>query len=239
MKKVALFTMVFALVAVLSACGDTKENSSSQASQTDTKQTEIEAENQKLKEEAEALKKELAEKEASEVETAATEVSKETQEPETKSAVTAEMMSLVVPNLVEGGAVDQKTYDYLVKNADLFPAVTAETKKAATKEVDSKITSKHLFKNITPYLDKMVKVTGTVVQVQEEETDFGTVASIHIMDESGNSLIGYYNNSTGDILDGDDVTMRGVPTAVYSFDNISGGTTNAIMLAVSTVQKVQ
>lgn len=149
------------------------------------------------------------------------------------------MMSVVVPNLVEGGAVDQKTYDYLVKNADLFPAVTAETKKAATKEVDSKITSKHLFKNITPYLDKMVKVTGTVVQVQEEETDFGTLASIHIMDESGNSLIGYYNNSTGDILDGDDVTMRGVPTAVYSFDNISGGTTNAIMLAVSTVQKVQ
>lgn len=57
MKRVALFTMVFALVAVLSACGDTKENSSSQASQTDTKQTEIEAENQKLKEEAEALKK--------------------------------------------------------------------------------------------------------------------------------------------------------------------------------------
>lgn len=85
----------------------------------------------------------------------------------------------------------------------------------------------------------MVKVTGTVIQVQEEETDFGTVATVHIMDEAGNSLIGYYNNSTGDILDGDDVTMRGVPTAVYSFDNISGGTTNAIMLAVSTVQKVQ
>ncbi|WKL00851.1 hypothetical protein Q0F98_28545 [Paenibacillus amylolyticus] len=189
MKKVALFTMVFALVAVLTACGDKNDNSS-QAGQTDTKQQEVEAENQKLKEEAEALKKELAEKEAAEqnkteVETAVAETGTESQEETSKSAVTAEMMSLVVPNLVEGGSVNQKTYDYLVKHADLFPAVTAETKKAATKEVDSKITSKHLFKNITPYLDKMVKVTGTVVQVQEEETDFGTVASIHIMDESG------------------------------------------------------
>ncbi|SEB28069.1 hypothetical protein [Paenibacillus sp. 276b] len=241
MKKLALFTMVFALVAVLSACGDTKD-SASQASQTDAKQQEVEAENQKLKEEAEALKKELAEKEAAEeskaeVETVAAEANTEPQEQQ--SAVTAEMMSVVVPNLVEGGSVDQKTYDYLVEHADLFPATSAETKKAATKEVDSKITSRHLFKNITPYIDKMVKVSGSVVQVQEEETDFGTVASIHIVDENGNSLIGYYNNSTGDILDGDDVTMRGVPTAVYSFDNISGGTTNSILLAVSTVQKVQ
>ncbi|WP_342551376.1 hypothetical protein [Paenibacillus sp. FSL R7-0652] len=237
MKKVVLFTMIFALVAVLSGCGDSKDNASP-AGQTDTKQQEIEAENQKLKEEAEALKKELAEKEAAEekepeVQTTAASA------PEQKTAVTAELMSTVVPNLVEGGSVDQKTYDYLVKHADLFPAITAETKKAAAKEVDSKITSRHLFKNIAPYTDKMVKVTGSVVQVQEEETDFGTVASIHILDENGNSLIGYYNNSTGDILDRDTVTMRGVPTAVYSFNNISGGTTNAIMLAVSTVQKVQ
>lgn len=241
MKKVLLFTMIFALTAVLAACGETKE-STSQASQTDSKQQEIEAENQKLKEEAEALKKELADKEANEqneakVETASTETNVESEEQ--KTAVTAEMMSLVVPNLVEGGTIDPKTYDYLVEHADLFPATTAETKKAASKEVDNKITSRHLFKNINPYLDKMVKVTGTVVQVQEEETDFGTVATIHIMDENGSSMIGYYNNSTGDILDQDDVTMRGVPTASYSFENIGGGTTNAILLAVSTVQKVQ
>lgn len=240
MKRVALFTMIFALTAVLAACGDTKDNVT-QASQTDTKQQEVEAENQKLKEEAEALKKELAEKEAAEQNEAEVETAVEatTVAQEQRIAVTAEMMSLVVPNLVEGGVIDPKTYNYLVDHVDLFPALTAETKKAASKEVDSTITSRHLFKNINPYLDKMVKVTGSVVQIQEEETDYGTVATVHIMDDNGNSMIGYYNNSTGDILDGDDVTMRGVPTATYSFENIGGGTTIAILMAISTVQKVQ
>ncbi|MNL89725.1 hypothetical protein D3C87_2202280 [compost metagenome] len=58
-----------------------------------------------------------------------------------------------------------------------------------------------------------------------------------MMDSEGNSIVGIYLGSTGDILDQDYVTMRGVPTAVYSFENIGGGTTNAILLTASTVQK--
>ncbi|WP_205621578.1 hypothetical protein [Paenibacillus sanguinis] len=59
------------------------------------------------------------------------------------------------------------------------------------------------------------------------------------MDEDDNSIVGVYVGSTGDILDNDFVTMRGVPAAQYSFDNISGGTTISILLAVSTIQKAQ
>lgn len=233
MKKLALFTMIFALTTVLAACGDTKETTS-QTAQVDTKQQETEAENQKLKEEAEALKKELAEKEAAE--------KKETEKDEEKPTVTAKManfMAFYIPQLVEGSQIDTKTYDFLVEHPELFPAITAETKKEASKLVDSKVTSRHLMKSITPYLDKMIKVTGTAIQVQEFETDAGTMAQVHIMDDFGNSVIGIYNNSTGDILDGDNVTLRGVPTAVYSFENIGGGTTNAILLSASTVQKAQ
>ncbi|MEF2964633.1 hypothetical protein V3851_02225 [Paenibacillus sp. M1] len=135
-----------------------------------------------------------------------------------------------------GGELDQKTYDYIVEHSELFPAGSAELKNKAESEVDVSITSRHLFKNVAPYLDKMVKVSGYVVQIQEEETDVGTIAEIHIMDENDNSIVGIYNGSTGDILDGDFVTMRGVPTSLYSFDNIGGGTTNAVLLAVSTVQ---
>ncbi|MNJ63892.1 hypothetical protein D3C77_598190 [compost metagenome] len=83
----------------------------------------------------------------------------------------------------------------------------------------------------------MIKVSGHVVQIQEGETEFGIAADIHIIDENGNSIVGVYRNSTGDILDDDYVTMRGVPTALYSFENVGGGITNAILLTVSTIQK--
>lgn len=162
-----------------------------------------------------------------------------TAEQSTSSAqtVTADMMTEVVPNAVEDGALDDSTYNYIVDNSNLFPATTAADKKLAKAKVDSTITSKHLFKNITPYLDTMVSFSGDIIQVQEQETAYGTVAMIHISDENNNSIVGVYKGSTGDILDGDHVTMRGVPTASYSFENIGGGTTDAILLTVSTIQK--
>ncbi len=33
--------------------------------------------------------------------------------------------------------------------------------------------------------------------------------------------------------------MVGLPTSLFSFDNIGGGTTNAILMSVSTVQKTK
>lgn len=153
---------------------------------------------------------------------------------------TAEMMAYIVPNIIEGGAIDEKTYKYIVDHPDLFPALTSASKKAARAEVDQSITSRHLFKNATPYLDKMVEVSGYVVEITEEQVDQNTtLAQVHILDDNDNSIVGVYVNSTGDILDGDYVTMRGVPTAQYYFDNVSGGTTNAILLTVSTLQKTQ
>lgn len=155
----------------------------------------------------------------------------------TQNTKTADAISNIIPNLVENEHLDEKTYQYIVEHHELFPAVTPATKNAAKAAVNSKITTRHLFKNITPYLNKMVKVSGEVVQVQEEETDIGTIANVHIMDDNGNSIIGIYMGSTGDILDGDRVTLRGVPSLSYSFQNVGGGTTLAIMLTVSTIQK--
>jgi len=83
----------------------------------------------------------------------------------------------------------------------------------------------------------MVTISGYVIDIEEDETDYGTMAVIHIMDEYGNSLVGIYLSSTGDILEDDYVTMTGVPTEIFSFDNVIGGVTNAIFFTVSTIEK--
>ncbi|MFF3921824.1 hypothetical protein [Paenibacillus lactis] len=92
------------------------------------------------------------------------------------------------------------------ERADLFPALTATAIEATSYEVDPRITTRHIFKGITPYLKTMVEVTGVVVEIQEDTTDFGALTQIHIMDENGNSVFGIYNNTTDGILDQDVVT---------------------------------
>ncbi|MGG4046583.1 MULTISPECIES: hypothetical protein [Paenibacillus] len=196
-------------------------------------------EEQKAKEEAEAKAKADAEAKAK----AEAEAKQKTAE-EAKAKVEAEKskiataMSLIVPNIAENQEMNDKTYDYIVKHSNLFPATSPEAKQAAKDAADPNVTSRHLFKNITPYLATMYSVSGYVVQINEEETDIGTVAQVHILDDNGNSLIGIYFGSTGDILEGDQIRMRGVPTASYSFPNVGGGTTNAILLTLSTIQKL-
>lgn len=158
--------------------------------------------------------------------------------PEKTEYTNADLLSQLVPWASNNQAeMDSVTYDYITKNAQWFPAKSAEDKKAARASADKSVTTRHIFKNITPYLDTMVKITGEVVQIEEDSSSGYTLASIHILDDNGNSVIGIFLGSTGSILDGDTVTLTGVPTALYSFDNVGGGTTNAIFLSVATVQK--
>lgn len=144
----------------------------------------------------------------------------------------------ITPNLAADRKMDDLTYAFIVDNNKWFPAKTDGDKQAARDKVDPAITTRNLFKNVMPYFEKMVKVTGSVVQVHEENTDYGTIATVHILDDFGNSVMGVYLGSTGDLLDRDRATIIGVPITPYSFSNVSGGTTNAILMALSEVKKV-
>ncbi len=235
MRKLLTVLLAVTLVGVISACGnENKENKEASAKVESNEVSEKQQEIEKLKAEAEKLKQELAEKEEAEKKEQEALASQEA--PEQEEVLVADVMNTIA-YYYSGAELDEKTYNYIIDHNNLFPATTIELKKEAESLVDTEVTSRHIFKNITPYLEKMIKVSGYVAQIEEDETDIGTVAEIHIIDENGNSMIGIYFGSTGDILDGDFVTMRGVPSAIYSFDNISGGITNAVLLAASTIQK--
>ncbi|MBT2764115.1 PsbP-related protein [Paenibacillus sp. ISL-20] len=158
----------------------------------------------------------------------------------TEENLFAEIMAYVIPIEIENGTLDELTYNYFVQHYELFPALTPKAQKKAKAEVDPNITSRHLNKNLSPYLDQMIEVSGYVVDIIEDEVEEGiTLAEIHIIDDNDNSITGFYAHSTGDILQDDYVTMRGVPATYYSFDNISGGTTNSIIIGVSTLEKTE
>ncbi|GAE04305.1 hypothetical protein JCM10914_345 [Paenibacillus sp. JCM 10914] len=160
--------------------------------------------------------------------------------PFTEQNLFAEMMSHIVTEVVGDESIHEKTYNYILDHYELFPAVSEETYLASKQKVDSNVTSRQLLKNLNPYLNQMIEVSGVVIDITEEEIRQGIIVTeIHIVDDYDNSYVGFYAGATGDIYEEDFVTIRGVPTSLYYFDNISGGTTISILLGVSTIEIIE
>jgi TolA protein len=253
LKLIKLALPVALTILLLTACGSNEKATMSAASSTPAPASSTPAPTlspeEKAKIEADAKAKVEAEAKAkaeADAKAKADADAKAKADAEAKAKATADAekikiaaaMKLITPNIAENKKLDDLTYNFMVNNYKLFPAKTDEDKKAAAGKVDSNINTKLLNKNVAPYLDKMVKVSGSVVQVHEENTAIGTVATVHIFDSNGNSVMGVYFGSTGDLLDGDNATIIGVPVTTYSFSNVSGGTTNAILMSLSDVKKL-
>jgi|GEM_PF-3338089 len=225
----AVISFIIVVSMIVSGGSDTSTvSTSTQASETTTptkkEDTNADDKADKAKKDAENQAKQEAEKKAAD-------------EQKAKSKV-ADRLKTFIPNFTDGGKMDKVTYKYIVDNYTLFPAKTAAEIQSAKSKVDTSITTKHLAKNLQPYYDKMVQFTGQVISVEEQNTDLGTIAYIHILTQDGDSVTAVYMNSTGDLLEGDSATIIGVPTVVYSFENVSGGHTNAILLSASYVEKM-
>lgn len=142
----------------------------------------------------------------------------------------------LTPFITDNTAVlDQASYDFIASNSDLFPASTADLRKKAKGLVDSKVTTRHLNKNVANYYEDFVSVSGQVIQVEEDNSLGSTFSIVLVMDDNGNYVTALYPATTGDLLDGDYATVIGAPIANYSFQNVGGGYTNSTLIGASLV----
>lgn len=133
-----------------------------------------------------------------------------------------------------------ESFDFVVANFPLFSANTPEDIEAAKKLADSSITSKHLNKNAQPYFGKMATFQGTVISVEEQTLEDGSVVSdTHVLDDNMQSYQVIMHKSTGEVLEDDTVRFWGTPVGQSSFENVSGGTTNVQVFFGSHLEKVQ
>jgi hypothetical protein len=151
-------------------------------------------------------------------------------------ASAADFFNDLTPFVTSDAAVlDQVSYDFIANHSDLFPASTSELRKNAKGLVNSKVTTRHLNKNVANYYEDFVKVSGQVVQVEEDNSLGSTFSIVLVMDDNGNYVTAIYPSTTGDLLDGDYATVIGAPIANYSFQNVGGGYTNSTLIGASLV----
>lgn len=136
--------------------------------------------------------------------------------------------------------LEQVSYDFITKNHTLFPAKTDADVEKVKQMVDTSVNYKLLNKNATPYFEKVVSFEGDVISVEEQNLDNGDVVSVtHIMDDEGNSYEVIMYKSTGDLLEEDRARFWGIPLGAYSFENVSGGSTNVQEFFGATIEKIQ
>lgn len=99
---------------------------------------------------------------------------------------------------------------------------------------------KILSKNIDRHGDKLIYLEEAYV-ISIDETDFDnetTASELHLLDANDNSYYCISLCAYDDIFEDDVVSVYALPIGETSFENISGGTTLAIMLAGCYIEKV-
>lgn len=115
------------------------------------------------------------------------------------------------------------------------------TEEIALNNADSAITYNHLSKNIEKYGDKLISIPEAYV-VNISETDMGngkTCTEFQVLDADENSYYVFYVGELDNVFKDDIVKIYALPLALTSFDNVSGGTTIATVLAGSYIQKIE
>ena len=132
----------------------------------------------------------------------------------------------------------EKAKVMLSENESLF----LENKNEGLEEhTDTSLEYKVLTKNIDKHGDKLIYLPEAyVLSIDETELDEETTCSeLHLVDAEENSFYVLSLSAYDDIYEGDVVSAYALPIGETSFENVSGGTTLAIMLAGCYIEKIE
>ena len=83
-------------------------------------------------------------------------------------------------------------------------------------------------------------IEGAYVASCKEEniTDDMVITELQLSDSEGNNFMVLYFGELEDVLEDDTVNCYGLPLGTTSFENVSGGTTLAVVMAGSYIEKI-
>lgn len=136
-----------------------------------------------------------------------------------------------------GYNMSQKSIDFINEHEDLFPASGVD---ALTPYISSEIGYKNISKSPDKYGDQVMVIDyAGVLQISEQDAGDETLTILQAYDDEGENYMVYYFGELPNVLDDDTVKIYGIPLGTTSFDNISGGTTLAVVLGGCYVEKIQ
>lgn len=156
-------------------------------------------------------------------------------EIERKSEV-LEIFETLEDNDVMPFTITEKARETLNNKAEIFKKNSIDGLETL---VDSTLEYKMLTKNIDKHGDTLLYLPEAyVLSIEETDMEDGTFTEMHLLDENENSYYVLSLLAYDDVYEGDVVSFYGLPLGQTSFENISGGTTLAVVAAGCYVEKL-
>lgn len=133
-------------------------------------------------------------------------------------------------------SVNDKSEKFITNHENVFPT---KKESIAEKYVDSGIDYKKLIKSPDKYGNKFVKINSwKVCQIFQDEFWGRTTTTILVEDESFEKVYYiFYWGELKDIYENDTITCYGLPIDFSNYENVSGGTTNCMVMLGSYITK--
>ena len=138
--------------------------------------------------------------------------------------------------------LNEKAKQFLSEREDQFP-ITAEsgTVTVDSGAVDTEFDYREVLKNPAKFGDRLITLSGVYLnQIFESKIlDDAYITELYVIDENKQVYyILYVGNALDGFLKGDFLTVYGLPLGTSFYDNVSGGTTNVIVVAGSLITKL-
>ena len=125
----------------------------------------------------------------------------------------------------------ESVIDFIDDNSDLFPNATKKALENA-KIVD--FSYKHFKKTREQEKIGLVRLDLSAVQVFEDDFFSKKLTYLLGVDNEENYYAVYYQGSA-EVYDGDEITVYAIPCDTTSFSNVSGGSTNVVVMAACAI----
>lgn len=181
----------------------------------------------------EALTDQITEKEISEEEQLETEVLSDSSYNDKAS-----LYEFLGENEAMPYVISPKAKTFIQENESLFPV---DSEVLLTEYVDENLSYKNISKNQNNYGDKMMFIDQAYVgQINETNMDENTVfTEMQVWDLEENCYYILYMGSLPDVFAEDVIKLYGTPLGMTSFSNVSGGSTLAVVMAGSYIEKLE
>lgn len=136
-------------------------------------------------------------------------------------------------------SISPKARQFINDHEDLFPAASDVDEDTLPDLIDYEVEYKQISKNPDDFGNKLICLLDAYVMKIDEENvaDEKKFTSIQICDDEDNIYFVFYDGALEDIYDEDSIRIIGLPLAMTNYDNVGGGSTHALVLAGSIVEK--
>ncbi|MGN1144320.1 MAG: zinc ribbon domain-containing protein [Anaerovoracaceae bacterium] len=142
----------------------------------------------------------------------------------------AELYQLIGENATDPFTISETAAAFIDAHPDFFPG-NAKNQGAISDFMDVELDYQHVAKAPSKYQDTLMWISGDVIDIEEAEIEGNTITAFHVYDYDGKSYMVYHLGELENVFEDSWVWAYVLPFGMTSFENLSGGYTEAIICA--------